>query len=142
MVMLACITACAPHIRTSDAEYDVRTAAITLLLSRPEPVDTSRIVADSAEMYRRFADCSHTVPKPHCTLRDGRSVKMLTVQMIRTDSAVVRINAYVTLRNTCPAGVGPDFSVPIIGAISQERFSMVRRNGKWVPSGNGQMVVC
>ena len=103
-------------------------AAKKWLRERQRIPDTARVVASLDEAWRRFVKCDQPAERMGCSMIGGPTVTLVSVRMLRPDTALVSLaELYVTTR-PCPSGpVMPSF----LTSASSETFRIVYTRGAW-----------
>ena len=116
-------------------------AAVALVRSRADTRDSTRIVPDSATMYRDYVRCSDVAtPQPGCALIGENMVIMVSVSLPSLETAAVSVKYYITLRGSCP--LGTPFAASVVAATRVDSFSMTYADGRWKSSSGGRGMEC
>jgi hypothetical protein len=121
-------------------EAGARSAATQLVKQRGRGVDSLRVVADSATLYRDFVRCREVAAREVCALTDNRAVHMVLVRLVAPDTAAVEERTYEMHSRRCPGGA--PFESPRIMVGSGGTWRMVYRGGRWVGDGLGRGWIC
>jgi hypothetical protein len=139
--VVALAVACVAHASSAQeprTEAGARASVLTWLRDKREVRDTARVVADSAELWRRFVVCGGPPERP-CTIADNRPVTVVQLRFVEPDTALVTVADYELRTTYCP---GSRPLVPaIIGSTAWRNFTFVYAAGRWEQRKAG-WVVC
>jgi hypothetical protein len=117
-----------------------RAAALAALRVRGGPSALAPIVADSAELWRRFVRCRGRATSRQCTLHGVAAVTMLFVSLPTPDSATVVVREYRMIAERCPSRT--PIVPPRLGVAHVEFWSIRFSQGQWRQIGNISGVAC
>ena len=136
-LLLAPYVARAQSARSID---DVRTAAVAAYRGLAHPARDTPIVADSAELWRRFVRCSGRAKSRHCELKGATTVVMFLVTLPTTDSAAVEVREYQMILERCPSRT--PIIPPRVGVAHVEYWAFLFKDGRWQPTGRPSTIAC
>ena len=119
---------------------DVRTAAVVAYRSLDRPARDMPIVADSAELWRRFVRCRGRAKSRHCALKGATKVTMFLVTLPTSDSAAVEVREYQMIAERCPSRT--PIVPPRLGVAHVEYWAFRFRDGRWQSSGRPSTIAC
>ena len=111
-----------------------RAAALVEISHLARADSSSPIVADSAELWRRFVRCNEGGARPRCELVGAQVVRMLLVQLTSPTTARTELRYYRMTPDDCG---GPPVRPPHIELTRTFSMSLAYADGRWAPSSWG-----